>query len=64
MEEQIYRVQMNDYNAPNFATAELIIRCKNCEYYRTDSAIRQITCIHHLSHVEPNDFCSYGERNR
>ena len=40
-----------------------IVQCKECKHYRTDSAIPRITCTYHLSHVEPSDFCNYGERS-
>lgn len=45
-----------------------VVRCKDCEHFRnyTDrhGAVRMI-CMRdcHIPRVEPEHFCSYGERN-
>jgi len=56
MSEKIYRVQMNSKGMPNFSTAEEIIRCGECKKGHNG------WCYKHGRAFEPNDFCSYGER--
>ena len=38
-----------------------IVRCKKCEYFWKYSDL-PTKCVFHLSLVNADDFCSYGER--
>ena len=62
--EKIYRVQMNSKGMPNFSTAEEIIRCGECKYWRayeTWSVCELWTGDpYEAATTKPNDFCSYG----
>lgn len=55
-------------NCPSVDTAELV-RCKQCRYYkeiekRCDHPCLDfdVECYDHWLEMEPDDFCSYGER--
>lgn len=42
-----------------------VVRCKDCKYYETHQPIHKKVCEKndgHLIPVNPDDFCSYGER--
>lgn len=41
-----------------------IIRCKNCKYYATNTELLGNVCNRLITvfSMEPEDFCSYGER--
>lgn len=40
-----------------------IVRCKDCKNYDGGEVDHEYDrCRHHWSAVEPDDFCSYGER--
>ena len=36
-----------------------IVRCRECKYWNEDFIL---TCRRHISKVDADDFCSYGER--
>ena len=41
----------------------VIVRCKECEHYENEAYQDGYGyCNNHMSVVEDNDFCSYGER--
>lgn len=40
-----------------------IVRCKECKYFWKYSDL-PTKCVFHLSRVNADDFCSYGERSR
>ena len=41
--------------------AEEVVRCKDCRYLQSDA--RGLWCFNDYEHdLQPNDFCSYGER--
>lgn len=63
MSEKIYRVQMNSKGMPNFSTAEPIVRCKECKYYKSDVMLPNGTKIKCICGMNADDFCSYGERS-
>lgn len=43
--------------------AEVVVRCKDCEYYRYDIKDEFSSCyLGSLSGPDGNDFCCYGER--
>ena len=46
------------------AKGNFIVFCRECKNYRTPESVKHAyeTCQHHLSAVEPDDYCSYGER--
>ena len=39
-----------------------LIRCKDCKHSKGDVFDRGLYCTHHPMDVEPDDYCSYGER--
>ena len=56
-------VDVNDIkNAPTI-DAVSVVRCKECKYFWKYSDL-PTKCVFHLSHVNADDFCSYGERSR
>ena len=67
--EKIYRVQMNKHGMPNFATAQEVVRCKECKY-ASDDGTYGCMCEHFNDTSDAyhrmwnNDFCSFGERSR
>ena len=58
--EKIYRVQMNSKGMPNFATAEEIIRCGECNEWNEYARDELGRCDCHLITTRTDDFCSYG----
>ena len=62
MSEKIYRVQMNSKGMPNFSTAEEIIRCGECKYWKSTVQMPNGTEVKCLYGRKADDFCSYGER--
>lgn len=63
--EKIYRVQINSHGMPNFATAEEVVRCKECRFYIADEGkCTRSTWTYdwHRPKTNADDFCSYGER--
>lgn len=43
--------------------AEIVVRCKDCKYYKPDEYEFGCECDSGLVYVKANDdFCSYGER--
>ena len=39
-----------------------LVRCRDCKNYRPDLDPPYERCRHWLNDVEPDDYCSYGER--
>ena len=67
--ENIYRVQMNAKGMPNFATAEEVVMCKECQHCKKKKGtfrgepIFFYRCEEHNRDVESDDYCSWGERS-
>ena len=61
--EKIYRVQMNAKGMPNFATAQEVVRSKECRYWHKWSD-GEMFCGHFDGGIgsDADDYCSYGER--
>lgn len=38
-----------------------LVRCRDCKHYHPELYLH-IKCEYHCLNVEPDDFCSYGER--
>lgn len=45
-------------------TADVVeaVRCKDCKYYVAEYCTRDIKGRTNMFFMQPNDFCSYGER--
>lgn len=39
-----------------------VVRCRDCKHYRPDAEPEYEMCRHHIIYMEPEDWCSYGER--
>lgn len=55
--------------AETLPTADVVevVRCKDCKYYETHRPIHKKVCEKnegHLIPMQPDDFCSYGERRK
>ena len=64
--EEICRVQMNKGGMPNFATAEAIVRCKDCKwcrtYYHGENMPFSYECSKlMLSSIQSTSYCSFAE---
>ena len=53
-------VMLHIDNAPTVDAVE-VVRCKDCRYCQRDAS--GLWCFNDFQHdLQPNDFCSYGER--
>lgn len=39
-----------------------VIRCRDCKHYKPDAEPEYERCRHHIISMDPEDWCSYGER--
>lgn len=60
---KIYRVQTNKNGAPNFSTAEEVVRCKECKHWCKGDDVYGICyrCTN-TRQMRFDDFCSRGKR--
>lgn len=67
--EKIYRVQMNKHGMPNFATAEEVVKCKDCRFKSLydDGETHYYYCAledrpNRQWSIDETDYCSWAER--
>lgn len=39
-----------------------VVKCRDCKHYRPNAEPKYEMCRHHIIYMEPEDWCSYGER--
>jgi hypothetical protein len=49
-------------NFKNKAEFVEVVRCKGCKYYVAEYCTRDIKGRTNMFYMQPDDFCSYGER--
>lgn len=52
----------NQYNKGYEDRDGEIVRCRDCKHYRPDAEPEYERCRHHIIYMDPEDWCSYGER--
>ena len=72
-----WREQMKNHGVPDYgkklmalgvalealsADTKEVVRCRDCMHYRPDADPAYERCRHHIIYMEPEDWCSYGER--
>lgn len=59
---EVFQRMIND--APTIDAVQ-VVRCKDCKNYDGGEVEHEYDrCRHHWSAVEPNDWCSFGERRQ
>lgn len=48
--------------AVNEAPTIDVVHCRDCKHYRQNAEPEYEMCRHHIIYMEPEDWCSYGER--
>ena len=63
MKEYIYRESATKDGVITKIKMSEIVRCNNCTYFvDKDDGITKHRCVYHNHGVNPEDFCSYGNR--